>query len=223
MIILAPSILSADFGYLAEQMEETRLGGAQYAHLDVMDGVFVPNISFGMPVISCVRRHTDLFLDAHLMVTLPERIIPAVAKAGADMITFHLEATEDIPGCIRMIRQEGKKVGLSIKPKTPVSAILPYADDIDMLLIMTVEPGFGGQSYIESSTDKIRKARALFAQRGLDTDIEVDGGIKLDNVEVVLDAGANVIVCGSSVYGKDVLGNTKAFMEKFAAWEKKQA
>ena len=220
MIILAPSILSADFGFLSEQIEDTKRGGAQYVHMDVMDGVFVPNISFGMPVIQCVRRHTDLFLDAHLMVTEPERIIPAVARAGADMITFHLEATKEPEKCIRMIREAKKKVGISIKPATPVEEILPFLHDMDMLLIMTVEPGFGGQSYIEASTEKIRKARALFTEHGLETDIQVDGGIKLDNIEVVLNAGANVIVAGSSVYKDDVYGNTKAFTDKIAAWQR---
>ena len=196
---LAPSILSADFGNLAADMAETARAGARYAHIDVMDGMFVPQISLGMPVIKSIRPASDLVFDVHMMVTKPERYIDAFADCGADIITFHLEATEDPDACIEMIRARGVKVGLSIKPGTPVEAAEPYLDKIDMLLIMTVEPGFGGQKFIPASYERIPQARKMITDRNLNVDIEVDGGIKLDNVDSVLDAGANIIVAGSAV------------------------
>ena len=214
-IIFAPSILSADFSHLASDMAETERAGAQYAHIDVMDGHFVPNISLGIPVIKSIRPSSDLVFDVHLLIDRPERYIKEFADAGADIITFHYEATERIDECIELIRSKGRKVGLSVKPATPIEAVKPYMDKIDMLLIMTVEPGFGGQGYIESSTEKIREARKLFENAGIDMDIEVDGGIKLDNVDIVLNAGANVIVAGSAVYGGDVYGKTLGFMKHF--------
>ena len=219
---LAPSILSADFGNLAADMAETARAGARYAHIDVMDGMFVPQISLGMPVIKSIRHASDLVFDVHMMVTKPERYIDAFADCGADIITFHLEATEDPDACIEMIRARGVKVGLSIKPGTPVEAAEPYLDKIDMLLIMTVEPGFGGQKFIPASYERIPQARKMITDRNLNVDIEVDGGIKLDNVDSVLDAGANIIVAGSAVYGKDTYGCTKAFLDDFATWQAKQ-
>ncbi len=219
---LAPSILSADFGNLAADMAETARAGARYAHIDVMDGMFVPQISLGMPVIKSIRPASDLVFDVHMMVTKPERYIDAFADCGADIITFHLEATEDPDACIEMIRARGVKVGLSIKPGTPVEAAEPYLDKIDMLLIMTVEPGFGGQKFIPASYERIPQARKMITDRNLNVDIEVDGGIKLDNVDSVLDAGANIIVAGSAVYGKDTYGCTKAFLDDFSAWQAKQ-
>ena len=219
---LAPSILSADFGNLAADMAETARAGARYAHIDVMDGMFVPQISLGMPVIKSIRPASDLVFDVHMMVTKPERYIDAFADCGADIITFHLEATEDPDACIEMIRARGVKVGLSIKPGTPVEAAEPYLDKIDMLLIMTVEPGFGGQKFIPASYERIPQARKMITDRNLNVDIEVDGGIKLDNVDSVLDAGANIIVAGSAVYGKDTYSCTKAFLDDFAAWQAKQ-
>ena len=219
---LAPSILSADFGNLAADMAETARAGARYAHIDVMDGMFVPQISLGMPVIKSIRPASDLVFDVHMMVTKPERYIDAFADCGADIITFHLEATEDPDACIEMIRARGVKVGLSIKPGTPVEAAEPSLDKIDMLLIMTVEPGFGGQKFIPASYERIPQARKMITDRNLNVDIEVDGGIKLDNVDSVLDAGANIIVAGSAVYGKDTYGCTKAFLDDFAAWQAKQ-
>lgn len=218
MYILSPSILAADFNCLGEQLAQTRQGGAEWVHIDVMDGNFVPSISFGMPVIRSIRKGTDQFFDVHLMIREPERYVEAFADCGADLITFHLEATGDPGAVIAKIRTEtGKKVGLSIRPSTPVEAAAPFLDSIDLLLVMTVEPGFGGQKYIEASTRRIEEARRLVRARGLHTDIQVDGGITRDNVDTVLDAGANVIVAGSAVYGGDIRGNVRFFVDHLAA------
>ena len=222
MIKFAPSILSADFRILEEQILETRKAGAQYVHIDVMDGNFVPQISFGDPVIRSIRPCTDQVFDAHLMVNHPERYVERMAECGADIITFHYEAAKDPGALIAAIHEQGKKAGLSIKPGTPVEAVRPFAREIDMLLVMTVEPGFGGQKYIPESTRRIREARAMFEEYGLDMDIQVDGGIKRDNVDVVLEAGANVIVAGSAVYSGDVYANTADFMEHFREWDERQ-
>ncbi|MBR6452295.1 MAG: ribulose-phosphate 3-epimerase, partial [Lachnospiraceae bacterium] len=200
MYLLAPSILAADFTCLGDQMRSADEAGADYFHIDVMDGTFVPNISFGIPVISSVRKATKKPFDVHLMIEKPERYIRDFYDAGADMITFHYEACESVGDTIDKIHSYGMLSGVSIKPGTNVSALKPYLTRADMFLIMTVEPGFGGQDYMEICTDKIRELRAMLNAQGLTTDIEVDGGITKENVEYVMDAGANVFVMGSSIF-----------------------
>lgn len=213
MNILSPSILSADFTILGEQLKVIDEAGSEYIHIDVMDGIFVPSISYGMPVIKSIRKATNKVFDVHLMITEPERYIDDFVESGADIITFHVEATENPGKVIDMIHKKGLKAGISVKPKTPLTKVEPYLDKIDMLLIMSVEPGFGGQAYIEGSTEKIRAAREMVKAHGLETDIQVDGGINLQNLPEVLEAGANIIVAGSSVFKGDVAGNVKAFLE----------
>ncbi len=212
--ILSPSILSADFTKLGEQIEAVDRAGAQYVHIDVMDGLFVPSISYGMPVIRSIRKATDKVFDVHLMICEPERYIEEFAACGADLITFHLEATQKADEILEEIHRRGLKAGIAIKPGTPVETVIPYLDRADMVLVMTVEPGFGGQSYIDYCTDKVRTMRKLTEQSGREIDIQVDGGIHLGNVETVLEAGANVIVAGSAVFRNDIEENVKAFMQK---------
>lgn len=210
--ILSPSILAADFAILGEQVRKAAEAGAEYIHIDVMDGVFVPSISFGMPLIRSIRKVTDKKFDVHLMIVEPERYVKQFRECGADSITFHLEATEDADALIDQIHRLGCRAGMSIKPKTPVEVVRKYLPKIDMLLVMTVEPGFGGQKYIPESTERIRQVRQMADEQGIDLDIQVDGGIGQDNVHVVLEAGANVIVSGSAVFHGDITDNVKRFM-----------
>ena len=200
MIKISPSILACDFARLGEEIESIRLGGAEMAHLDVMDGIFVTNISFGLPVIESIRKSTSMFLDVHLMITQPERYIERFIDAGADLVTFHLEAT-DCPGeCIEMIKKRGKKAAISVKPNTPIETVYPYLDRCDMILVMTVEPGYGGQALIPECLEKVRKLKAEIDYRGLCIDIQVDGGINEKNAQDAKLAGANVLVAGSAVF-----------------------
>lgn len=217
--ILAPSILAADFKVLGQEMKKTEENGARYLHFDVMDGMFVPSISFGMPVLASIHDVTDQVMDVHLMVQEPIRYIEAFQKAGADLVTIHLEACEDVKATIDKIRECGLKVGLSICPETESEAVEPYLADVDMILVMSVHPGFGGQKFIPESLDKIRKIRGMIREKELSVDIQVDGGIYLTNVREVLDAGANVIVAGSAVFGGDPGKNTKEFMEILRDYE----
>lgn len=217
--ILAPSILSADFKVLGQEMQKTSENGARYLHFDVMDGMFVPSISFGMPVLASIHNATNQLMDVHLMVQEPIRYIEAFQKAGADLVTIHLEACEDVEATITTIHECGMKVGLSICPETDAEMVLPYLSEIDMILVMSVHPGFGGQKFIPESLEKIRKIRDMITEHGLSVDIQVDGGICLANVRDVLDAGANIIVAGSAVFKGDPEKNTKDFMEILNSYE----
>ncbi len=219
MMILAPSILSADFKKLGEEIRTIEENGAEYLHFDVMDGVFVPNISFGIPVLASIRPATNMVCDAHLMITEPIRYVEAFKKAGADLITIHLEACEDVSATIAKIREHDMKVGISICPDTPVSSLEEYLDKVDMVLIMSVHPGFGGQSFIPGSLDKIRELKSMIEERELSVDIQVDGGIGMNNVEEVVKAGANIIVAGSAVFKDDVARNTREMLEILKKYE----
>lgn len=213
MNYLAPSILSADFCELGRQLEEIGNAGAQYVHIDVMDGIFVPSISFGMPIVACVRPRTSLFLDVHMMVTKPERYVEEFIKCGADSVTIHVEACDCVGDTLKKIKSLGARAGLAINPGTPVEELLSYIELVDMLLVMTVNPGFGGQAYIPECTDKIREVRAIINERKPDVKLEIDGGVNIGNLKMNLDAGADVIVAGSAVFKGDITENTKAFLE----------
>ncbi len=216
---LSPSILSADFCHLEEDIRRTEKNGAVYLHFDVMDGVFVPSISFGMPVLASIKPAVKQVMDTHLMITEPIRYVEAFAKAGADILTVHFEACKDVRATLDKIRECGMKTGLAISPDTPTEVLKEFLGEVDMFLVMTVHPGFGGQKLIPETLDKVRELRKMLNERGLDTDIQVDGGIYASNVKEALDAGANVIVAGSAVFKGDAGENTKELMEILKNYE----
>ena len=204
MIKIAPSILSADFSRLGNEITDIRSGGADYIHFDVMDGEFVPNISIGIPVLKSLRKITDMFIDVHLMITTPLRFAKAFCDAGADLVVFHVEADsyQNISDAIDVVKAQGKKVGLAVKPRTPAAVLYPFIERLDLVLVMTVEPGFGGQSFMPDQLPKIKELRHEIERRGLDCELEVDGGVDPVTARLVKDAGADVLVAGSAVFGK---------------------
>ena len=207
--ILSPSILSADFAKLGDDVKRAADAGAQWIHIDVMDGSFVPNISFGFPVIKAIRGVTDKGFDVHLMIEEPGRYIGEFAECGADLITLHAESTKHLHRAIQQVKAAGCKVGVSLNPATPLSALDYILDEIDMVLIMTVNPGYGGQAYIDGMDQKIRDLRKIATDRGLDLDIQVDGGVTADNIGRIKECGANIFVAGSAVFNGDIVANVK--------------
>ena len=216
MVKIAPSILSADFSRLGEEIRAIEAGGADYVHVDVMDGHFVPNITIGPLVVEAARKVTNLPLDVHLMIENPDRYIPDFAKAGADILTVHQETVPHLHRTVQLIRSLGKKAGVSINPATPVAALDLILDDLDLVLVMSVNPGFGGQSFIPSCLGKITALRRMIAERGLKVELEVDGGVKTDNIGRIVAAGADVLVAGSAVFGTDDYRETIATLKRNA-------
>jgi len=216
MVELAPSILSCNFANLEADIKETYGTDLKILHIDVMDGLFVPNISFGFRIISDLRKITDYYFDTHLMIEDPIRYIEDFKKAGVDRLTVHYEACKDLDQTIKAIKDNGMEVGLTSKPATDINLLLPYLDKIDLLLVMSVEPGFGGQSFMEDSLEKIKFFRDYINQNDLDIKIQVDGGIKTTNVDKVIDAGADIIVSGSDVFGKDIKNQINKYYEIFS-------
>ena len=215
MIKISPSILSSDYGNLSAELKRMEDCGADMLHIDVMDGHFVPNITLGAPIVKCIRKSSDLPFDVHLMISDPYKYIPDFVNAGSDIITFHVESDSDIEKTIDLILASGKKAGLSVKPKTPIEAVYPYLDKLSMVLVMTVEPGFGGQSFMEDMTPKVSAVKSEIERRGLDIDIQVDGGINKDTISVAAKAGANVFVSGNAIFSSDDAKKTIAeFKEK---------
>lgn len=220
MYILAPSVLAADFGKLAEDTLKAEKGGAKYVHLDVMDGAFVPSISFGMPVIASLRGYTDMVFDVHMMVEDPGRYVEDLRGAGADIITVHQEACKHLDRVINQIKATGAKAGVALNPATPVETLDCVLDQVDMVLVMSVNPGFGGQKFIPYTLKKVEALRKRFDSLGLSTDIQVDGGVNKDTIRPLIEAGANVLVAGSAVFKGDVTANVETFMNIFKEYER---
>ena len=210
---IAPSLLAADFARVGEQLKEIESVGVKYLHLDVMDGIFVPSISFGMPVIESLRKNTDMIFDVHMMVIDPERYIEVIKKSGADIITIHVEACKDVVGTLKAIRELGARPAISINPKTPVAELVPFLPYVDMVLIMSVEPGFGGQSFIENSYAKLREIAEIRRENNMNFLIEVDGGVNASNIKAVAECGADILVAGSAVFKNNAGENAKTLME----------
>ena len=215
MVELAPSILSCDFSNLQADLDQTKDTDLKIIHIDIMDGIFVPNISFGFKVISDIRDKNDYFFDTHAMIKEPIKYIEEFKKAGVDRLTIHYEACENLDETIEEIKNAGMEVGLTFKPATDISLIIPYLDKIDLILVMSVEPGFGGQTFMEDSIDKIKFFRNYIDKNNLDVKLQVDGGIKTTNVDKVIDAGADIIVSGSDVFGKDIKNQIDKYYELF--------